>query len=469
MIELQKEKKIYTRLAIALSLLAVVYTVDILVGKMSVPIMDYWRWIAVYGQKVLDGTATFGDWFHSDAGQHIHPLSMMITFFMLKLFRFDVVPLVVAGMLLRLFVAGGLTAIFVLHFRKEGTHRPVMFSLCAVTVALSVLNFSQWEAALEPFSLAFMLRITLFYISFFLADRFVGGMDARSIPKNLLYGALLGVYSGFLTVFVSSAYFVGHLVAMGLAILWGLWCKRTSLLSHLAPVFLWGIFALMGAIVYYIIFSARADAAVSPSAFRRILPILQGIVCFWGSMLVHQTVSDFTGLAIVTAVGILLLVFALWVTFYYIRLHKDGKNLFPLMCVLYAFLTGIVIAVGRVGDYGVATMTSSRYVVESSVGLVGLAFMTYDVLARAELSRRLGRLLCISLTVSLLWLSASAVIELATMPSRRAYSNRLREKMQTIETLDDSALAEFQANSPDDVRYCVAFFKKNGLSIFKDR
>lgn len=454
---------------IAFGVMAFLYAIYVAVAKMSVPIMDYWRWIAVYGQDVLDGTVTFADWFRSDAGQHIHPLSMMITFFMLKIFRFDVVPLVVCGMLLRILVAGGLTVFFVLRFRKGEKGNTVVLSLFAVTVALSVLNFNQWEAALEPFSLAFMLRVTLFYASFYMADRFVGGLEERSIAKNLLYGAYLGLYCGLLTVFASSAYFVGHLLSIGFAILWGLWCKRRALVRFVAPACLWFVLSLAGAIVYYILFRARADAAVPTGILQQIFPVLQGIVCFWGSMLVHQTVSDFLGLGIVTAVGLLLLAFTAWVTFYYIRLHKDAKGLFPLICVLYAFLTGVVIAVGRVGSYGVGTMTSSRYVVESSIGLVGLIFMAYDVLTQMELSLRAKRLFCAVMVFLLVWLSVSTVMELCTMPSRRAHSNRLREKMLIIDALDDSALGEFQANSADDVRYCVEFFKENGLSIFKDR
>lgn len=467
--DLQQKKTVYRTVMIAFGVMAFLYAIYVAVAKMSVPIMDYWRWIAVYGQDVLDGTVTFADWFRSDAGQHIHPLSMMITFWMLKIFHFDVVPLVVCGMLLRILVAGGLTVFFVLRFRKGERETPVRLSLFAVAVALSVLNFNQWEAALEPFSLAFMLRVTLFYASFYMADRFVGGLEERSTAKNLLYGACLGAYCGLLTVFASSAYFVGHLVAIGLAILWGLWCKRRALVRFLAPAFLWFVLSLAGAIVYYILFRARADAAVPTGVLQQIFPVLQGIVCFWGSMVVHQTVSDFLGLGIVTAVGLLLLAFTVWVTFYYIRLHKDGKSLFPLICVLYAFLTGAVIAVGRVGSYGVGTMTSSRYVVESAIGLVGLIFMAYDVLTKKDFSLQVKRLFCGVMVFSLVWLSASTVMELCTMPSRRAYSERLREKMLIIDALDDDALGEFQANSPDDVRYCVEFFKENGLSIFKDR
>ena len=185
MMDLQQKKTVYRTAMIAFGVMAFLYAIYVAVAKMSVPIMDYWRWIAVYGQDVLDGTVTFADWFRSDAGQHIHPLSMMITFWMLKIFHFDVVPLVVCGMLLRILVAGGLTVFFVLRFRKEERETPVRLFLFAVAVALSVLNFNQWEAALEPFSLAFMLRVTLFYASFYMADRFVGGLEERSTAKNL--------------------------------------------------------------------------------------------------------------------------------------------------------------------------------------------------------------------------------------------------------------------------------------------
>ncbi|MBE6567227.1 MAG: hypothetical protein E7657_01065 [Ruminococcaceae bacterium] len=467
MISLYPKKKGYIYISAAFLLLAILHALDVLVGGMRVPIMDYWKWIAIYGEQVLDGTVTLADWFRSDAGQHIQPLCMMINFGVLKLFRFDVLPLVVGGMILRVLMAGGLMVLFVRRFPKEKIS--VVFGICAASVGLSVLNLCQWEILLEPFSLASACRVTLFYLSFLLTERFVGKLEERSTAKNLLYGACLGAYCCFLTLFVSAAYFVGHLVAIGLAILWGLWCKRRALVRFLAPAFLWFVLSLAGAVVYYILFRARAEAAVPTGVLQQIFSILQGIVCFWGSMAVHQTVSDFLGLGIVTAVGLLLLAFTVWVTFYYIRLHKDGKNLFPLICVLYAFLTGAVIAVGRVGSYGVATMTSSRYVVESAIGLVGLIFMAYDVLTQTDFSLQVKRLFCGVMVFSLVWLSASTVMELCTMPSRRAYSECLREKMLIIDALDDDALGEFQANSPDDVRYCVEFFKENGLSIFKDR
>ena len=116
---------VYFALAVAFLFMVRAHMYDVLVAKSTVPIMDYWKWIAVYGQKVLDGTVSFADWFHSDAGQHIHPLSLMLTFFVLKTFHFDVVPLVITGMVIRIIVAGVMMACFVLYFRKEENNRPI--------------------------------------------------------------------------------------------------------------------------------------------------------------------------------------------------------------------------------------------------------------------------------------------------------------------------------------------------------
>ncbi|MBE6567228.1 MAG: hypothetical protein E7657_01070 [Ruminococcaceae bacterium] len=459
---------LYVVLAIAFLAMAYVHIKAVMVAKTMIPIMDYWKWIAVYGQKVLDGTVTFADWFQSDAGQHIQPLCMMINFGVLKLFHFDVLPLVVGGMIFRVLMAGGFMALFVLHFRKE-EKSPVMLGLCAVVIGFSVLNLNQWEMITQPFSLTSICRVALFYLSFYLTDKFVSKIEERSAKGNVVYAACLGVYCGLLTVFVSAAYFVGHLVAIGLAILWCAWCRRESFRKFVLPAIVWGTLSLAGAIVYYAIVSGRAGyATAEPTFFELLILLAEGVCCFWGSVFVHQNISNALGTAAAVMIGLLLLQYIIIVTVCYMRKNKDGKNTFPLICVLYALIISVVISFGRATVFGADTMTSSRYVVESTIGLFGTAWMTYDVFLknRASVLFRCGAYAFAIL--SLVLLMHAAKTESDTAIYRKIYNEDIRDKMLIIDTLADEDLASFQANSPDDIRYCVEFFKENGLSIFRE-
>ena len=460
---------LYVVLAIAFLAMAYVHIKAVMVAKTMIPIMDYWKWIAVYGQKVLDGTVTFADWFRSDAGLHIHPLSLMLTFFVLKIFHFDVVPLVIIGMIVRVFTAGVMMALFVLHFRKEEKNNPIALGLCAAVIGFSVLNLNQWEATTQPFSMAFIFRIALFYLSFYLTEKFVSRIEERDAKGNVLWAAFLGLYCGLLTVFASSAYFVGHLVAIGLAILWCAWCRRESFRKFVLPSLVWGFLSLAGAIVYYVIVSGRGGEVQTGRGLVELLLLLaEGVCCFWGSVFVHQNVANSFGTATSVIVGVLFLQYVIIITVCYMRKNADGKNVFPLIFVFYALITSLAISYGRVNMFGASSMTASRYVVESTVGLLGVAWMSYDVLLKEKKYTvfRAGGYIFASL--ALLLLTCAALQENNMAIHRKAYNENLREKMLVIETLSDEELAPFQANSPDDVRYCVEFFKENGLSIFRE-
>ena len=113
-------------------------------------------------------------------------------------------------------------------------------------------------------------------------------------------------------------------------------------------------------------------------------------------------------------------------------------------------------------------MTSSRYVVESTFAIFGMAWMTYEVFKGKKLSVGNNKwVVYVATAFCVLWLLAGSIIENNIAIYRKAYDKSLRDMMLNIEEYADDELGAFQANSPDDVRYCIEFFKENGLGIFE--
>jgi len=437
------------------------------VAKSTVPIMDFWEWIYVYGQGVLDGSVTFADYFNSDAGQHIQPLCMAINFGMLKTFDFDVVPLVTGGMILRFLMTALLILLFLYRFRDVKDFDCLVQLLCVVSMCMAMLNYNQWEITAEPFSLAFAFRIANYLLTFYFADVFLKGLDTRSLKASLIQATLLGLYCAVLTICVGAAYFVGHLVAIGLAFLWTLICQRQKWRRYIWPMMVWCVISFAAACVYYALVSGRANSDVpSTGLVEYLLLILQGVAYFWGSMFVHSNVVDIYGISLVAILGTLMLAYTLYISVRFLRLHADGSGMFPMMCVIYALIISVVVSYGRVSSFGTQVMTSSRYVVESVIGLVGAIWMSYDVYVHQKKKSITWIKPVAVCLLTIMFMMSVTKSETRTAPYRKISFDNMKEIMINIDDYSDDELGIFQANSPVFVRYCVEFFEENDLSIF---
>lgn len=449
--------------------IAVDYVDYMEIAKSTVPIMDFWEWIAVYGQSIVDGTVSFADFFNSDEGQHIQPICMAINFWVLEKFKFDVNPLVEWGMILRLTIAAWMVALFLHHFRNKKNNNYLVQFLCTTVIILAILNYNQWEMTTEPFSLTNAFRVGNYIFSFYLADLLMNRIPQKSMMSNLGSSAVLGLYCAFLTIFVGAAYFVGHLVAIGLAMLWTLLQQRDNWKKYFFPMFVWGVISFLAACVYYAMVSNRTVADTPVVALGEYIRLLiEGVCLFWGAMFVHTNDINANGLAFVAILGALFLVCSVVITIHYLCVHRDGKEMFPVICVAYTMVISVAVSFGRVTVFGSQVMTSSRYVTESVISLIGLAWMTCDLFLRKERTP-IGWIrpaACAVATIVLLVLAAEA--EKKTAPHRAIYNDNLQEMMLNIEDYSDEELALFQANSPEYVRYSVGFFEENDLSIFYD-
>lgn len=463
-------KLLYAAIAAVFLVLAAIYAGYTRIAGSTVPIMDFWHWIRVYGEDLLHGTISFRDFFHADPGQHIRPLSMALQFYVLRAFKFNVSSLVIGGMLLRILLAAGVVVVFLRCNRKQIVAHPVFACFAAMGIAMSVLNYNQWEMTMEPFSLSNACRVLLYYVSFYLVDRFLRGMDTRSFKKNVWMGFGIGLLCCFLTIFVGAAYFTGHLPAIGLTMLFFLFARGNGKKEYWIPAGCWCAVAFLGACVYYGIFSAGAASVSGAHSADSLIFLCKCLVLFWGSLFYPQFLMESRGYLPVWILGMLFLIFSVCILVcYLIRACREPDmqhSMIPVMCYFYALVISVVIAMGRTDRYGMWTMTSSRYVIESSIGLTGVLWMLFSVFVQGRTKWKIlvGRASAILMLVLLLY---SARAEILNAPNRKAYNDRIRQMMMNPEEFSDEELA-FAQGSPDDVRYCIDFFRENNLSIYAE-
>ena len=199
-----------------------------------------------------------------------------------------------------------------------------------------------------------------------------------------------------------------------------------------------------------------------------IVDLIQGVCIFWGAVLVGTVFSNNYGAQIVAVAGTATLIVSIVILIYYLKQYRTTKKMFPVICFLYALTSSVTITMGRFGKFGVNTMCSSRYTVESSIGLLGVIWMAYSLWnerRKKEDSKKIYSVVVMGFSFAMLLSSAKAQIDFS--PYMRESFQNLEVVMRNIDDYSDDELVGFQATHPEDIRYCVKFLKENKLSIFK--
>lgn len=449
-------------LAIVLLAMFICYGTYIELAKCTVPYSDYFQWTAAYGEKIVDSSLTWKDFFKSDSGVHIQPLAMFVTSQVLKLTNFDYSVLVTSGMVLRCVIALVLAMSFFLAFTRGKDNSPLRALVFAVLVAFVFLNFNQWEITTAPFSLCFSLRILIYFATFYIGDRWIQGVKNRKQWVNVIYGAVLGLGLSCVTVLVSAGYFVAHITAIGIVFVFVVIENAKDIKRYLLPLSVCGVTTLAGCILYLAMLYGARKTSISLT-FRE-LELLLGIFLFWGRAVLPFDVSDAEFGSVPNAImGTIVVLSMIFLVICYLK--KGRRSRFPLYCLVYANIAAITIMMGRSNNFTYMTIMSSRYTIESTIGLVGVAWMLADCLV----SKRGKQLRSISLVIAILLIAGllySAYAEGRKAPAIRHFYDDLEVELIDYDNCPDETLIQISANSPDVVRQSLAFLEEEHLSIF---
>lgn len=450
---------------VSVGVLCAFYAKYISICGFHVPIMDFFRWISMYGEKVHNGTISFLDFFF-DVNEQMQPGAMAIFFGMLELSDYDMWPLVAVGNTLLCVKAVALAVLIFVPFLKQKKH--ILFgALSAIGVAAVCLNPNQWELVIEPFALVLAVREYLLYGIFLLFSIFFTKLFQVPFRKQLLYMTLLTVAVSVVSITILGSYFVGVLgaISIGGCILIVDQRKQIQSKQYLLGV-IWAV-GVLGTLSIYLSFTAGSVMnSVSASASMNLTAFLKGWCVFWGAAFVPQNYSE-SSLTLFYAVGATFTVISVVLLVMYFRKGLHKKSYFPLFLLAYGGVIALIIIVGRGTTYGIGGIASSRYCVESCMGVSGAVFLLAELVLQSD-ENNVGKILAYtSMTGVILSVVLCFRVELGIAPYRRIYQENISDCVLTIDLMDADDFSIFQAPEAD-VRKAVDFLRDNNLSIFHD-
>jgi hypothetical protein len=449
---------------VLVSILAIViFMINYLsISTANVPIMDYWRFIYSIANDI-QGDALGWNELWSTYG--FAPGLLTLTLFInIRCFGLNTQFDIYGGVLL-LFVI----SIFIYYRYKNFVNINYLTQLLFVPVILSVFNYNQWEILTLQFSLSFMIRILSFIIVFYLTDKLL--MNNKN-PQYLFYTS--SAFFILTSSFIAGQYLPSLVITMFFVIFLHLILNRNKLEKKFKVLIIIGflivfIIAIIQ-IIRFNIFSLGGDIyffhklILSGDFFKAIFKMLNASV-------LHQAVADNLSSSLLLILGITIFAIYFFSVFVYFSKKMYLKSYFPITLIAYSLINIIIIIYARTSVYGLDYLSASRYVCETTYGLVGVLMIVSHFFSHTSEAKNTHNVYVIISVIIIMYISFFLILsgykERKIAPYRKDYFNRAIVLMKDIDNYEDKDLGIFQANSPDMVRKGVDFMKQHNLGVFK--
>ena len=430
-----------------------------------VPFMDFFKWIAMYAEDVHNGAISVMQFF-TDVNEQVQPGALALVFWLLECTDYDVWPLMILGAIIQCVRCVIIGAIAMIPCVRQKTKVQWMGLFVGITLVCLELNFCQWELLMEPFEVICALRIILFMVVFWITSKCFTVIFEKTFRTQLGMILLLCILNALVTFTFASAYFVGFVGAISIAGIILMIDHRTKLKAqHSILAAIWALFVVAIILIYMGLMPENSSASLQING-EFIINIIRGILLYYGAAVIPQQLSE-TLLWPFYAAGIVLCLASIAITVFYEKMPQRQKSYFPILLSLYGFISALVIAIGRISTYGVETMLSSRYSVESIVGISGTVMMAASLFPSRKIKFGHKTIAALSIGLILIGVVCCDVDEMQTAPYRAEYQKSIVSAMVCAEFAEDDELSVCQAE-PEYVRDAVRFLKVNKLSIFKE-
>jgi hypothetical protein len=405
----------------------------------NVPHWDQWEFVALF-EKVYAGKFSLADLF-SQHNEHRLIFPRLFMLLLAAVSRYNTLFEMYFGWLLLLLCT---VVIFSAYRRKFGLSESTLWRF--VPVIWLLFSWRQYENLLWGWQITFFMTAFAVVLTHYLLE------SSKGVDKYLL----LAMGSGIVASFSNSN---GLLVwPIGLLQLWtgDQRVRSDAKSSSSLNAFVWLLAAACVCLLYFIDYSKPQNhpsllhVVTAPfSAMRYLLTVL-------GSPLGFKRGTAIAAGLLLTAIGI---------SAYCIELKKSSKRIFSFWdsLVLFALLSGLMLAVGRSG-FGAGQALASRYTTFTILGLVAFYIKSLEIFsARGKLNRAV-RVTLLCLIVQGLGVSFFHGVKKAkaTRASRQTAVHLLSDPASQ----DDKQLAKFLYPDPVRVRQLAPFLATHKLSVF---
>lgn len=462
------KENIFILSTIALVVLFQIFYINL--ATANVPIMDYWRFINEITEKVFTGTLSWADFWKASAGAHINPFLYLTLAINIKFFGLNTRIEIFAGIFVMLITTIMLFVIYQRIMIKElGYHKGLAQGIY-LPIVFAIFNFNQWEILTLEFSFAAMCRIFAFIGIFILLDNFLRDQHG-SIKKALLLGFVIAV----VICTLSAGYFPSMVGAVLFSTFLHVFLHRKSEgLRYFKKYIVLLMFIGAGSIIYLsgvTLSSSGGNISSLITGFFNGNVMKDILIMLGGSIIPAELTAKYGGLSLYYILGIIMLVFYMGATILFFTNKMWKHNYLPMTLIAYAVSNMILIIYARSSVFGPEYLAASRYVCETTLGLIGVLWILSDAfmggVKKGKIKKHIIKVGCIiGILFVFISLIQSAVIETHTAPYRKIYDEKAIGIMLNIQSVSDDNLGVFQAGNPEYVRNGVKLMKKYHLGIF---
>ena len=444
----------------------------LVISTRNVPFMDYWRFIAVFGDKIIDKTFAFSDIWNTGAEWgNRNPLVNILLALNMGVFGYNTQIEIFASVLFNVSIA----ILLIYAFNKENTNiknNKIKWQLLCLPFILTSFSLNQWEILTLQFSLAFMIRIFCYTGIFIWINACFFNMKKY---YRHLYAVSAIIFMAI--IFISQAYFAAFAGAIGTVIIVNFCINyKKEKLIYLKNYLYMLFFIIIGSFVYlYNLNIISGNITVKSGVF--IFNFIKGILLMFGSSLC-QYFTEYSWLGINSRTltyitGIITCILYIFALFLYIKRKLYKKTYIPLFFIIYCFLNIGIIYVTRAYSFDLYYLTASRYTCETTFGLTGMLWIFGSLFAEKK-KKLLNPVIiekiaiCISICIIVSGLLASSYFERKIGYYRGKNFEKLSKNIGKIDTLSDAEL-EISTQAPAcNVRAGVLILKQHNLGIFKN-
>lgn len=432
------------------------YYLNSAVGRL--PVMDYWKEGGRNLDKIMTNKWGVSDIFPIPHALHWNPLYNLADPIFVKLFKCDNLAYVYAGALCWCLTVA---LVIYLYQRYWKTNYVVVNVIGCIACVFPLVNLNQWEIFTLYCNFIFMVRVFVYLLSFYLLDRYFHKVKADISNKDIVF---IGVSGIICILCISQAYFPGYVIAVIVMLGVDYIQHRKNIKKYIAICALYG----SGVLLYLVTLSR--STSMGGDMHRGIIQLvghyLKGMLIMLGATFVSATQQGehFQECYIIGGVVLVLTVVA---CILYFKKKLYCITYIPMMCIIYEYISIFVIVLGRADSFGMQSLGASRYVVETTVGLLGLAQIYWMVLIQAH-TMIINRIVSVIILGTMIYgIYTANLEELAIAPYRKEYNQAMVNMALDIDNVSDEDLAIFQAPA-EQVRDCVKVMKKYHLSLWQD-
>lgn len=441
-------------LAILLNMVfLVVYLIE---ATRNVVFMDYWRLAEKFIPLIMENRLSFSDFWVAYWGQR-NPLLFILLCLNIKFFNFNTLISVFLGAI----TIGAVCITFYFSISKKISNNKTrgILQLIYIPIIMSFFNLNQWEIMENQFSFSFFLRVWCYLVIFILLDK---AMYNKEHIKLILISGILS----FLSICgISQLYFGGMIIAVLLVFIINLIIKKKNAYCYFKYFFIW--FILSGLAVW--LYMCNMDMNSSGSNFFKFIASIfdgtffQALFYIIDGSLLQINVMQIADPNSINIIGIILLSIIILCIFFYFKSKMYEDTYIPLFMIAYGLFSMLIIMYGRMFEYDIRFLASSRYVVDTTLLWVGCISVMIYVWIKNKSKFMLHLLIFIS--ISYIYCDYQVYIQ---RESKGMYKENIAFMCTQIDQYTDEELIVMQANDPEIVRNVCALMKKYNLNVFSE-